>query len=203
MDEIVGYKWLAQYPDGTLVSPVAAYFEYVPIEQATWVDGHLEAHKIPVAEYGLKRFFYGGNNYGVDNYIITLHPGIHAHKSIAKACSDGNNTLFHPDDTIMILVKVLLSGVVVEGETGYRAQYADIVEIVDNREYMIARKEIWNFAYDSFNDAMVSSLGNLRDSDDDFVCDNFSNCHSYSVPFTDGIQRIHQIYLAIKEENHG
>ena len=221
MDEIIGYKWLAQYPDGTLVSPVAAYHGYVPLGQATWVNGHLEAHESLTATNTIA--FISGS-------LTPYSPGIHAHKTMKEACLLGNSNLVRPLGTNMILVKVLLSGTVIEGEKGYRAQYADIMEIVPlmvEEEKIISEYE-WQLGltYGSWASAVKSmsvingTIGqfNLNISDaftqsskiiNDF-CSGFkwyiqSTCNpiSNNTSFIDGIQRIHQIYLDIKEEENG
>ena len=229
MDEIVGYKWLAQYPDGTLVSPVAAANRYVPLGQATWVNGHLEAHESLTATNTIA--FISGS-------LTPYSPGIHAHKTMKEACLLGNSNLVRPLGTNMILVKVLLSGTVIEGEKGYWAQYADIMEIVPlmvEEEKTINEYE-WQLGltYSSWASAVKSmsvingTVGqlnlNMRDAFSNKIMRDFYsgfklnmgpaysmgiNYGPYPDPissntlFTDGIQRIHQIYLDIKEEENG
>ena len=110
MDEIIGYKWLGKLEDGTLVSPWVINFSHVPFEYVVWTNGRIEASHIP----------------GVDDNL-----GIHA-------CRNNNNQIFTYYPMTMaiekkysfILVKVLLSGIVIEGEHGYRAQYADVIDVL-------------------------------------------------------------------------
>ena len=115
VDEIVGYKWLAKLENGTLISPWAWHCcDYIPHEKTVWTDGHIEAHEMPNA------------NSDSENL-----PGIHA-------CKNKDYTFIHyyPINVryewnyTFIFVSVLLSGTVIEGELGYRAQYANIVKII-------------------------------------------------------------------------
>ena len=133
--EIVGYKWLAKYSDGVLVSPVAACNAYLPLEQVTWVDGHLEAHEEP----GERRRWWADKPKASIPPSVPYSSGIHAYKDI-EAAHESNPV--RPLETILVLVKVLLSGKVIEGEEGYRAQYADIIEEISNDEIESVKREI-------------------------------------------------------------
>ena len=119
MDEIIGYKWLAELEDGTLVSPVAYVLTIEPgisfYGNSFWENEHLDAQKPP-------------SMYGDD--------GVHAYKYLEEAqkCEywgywdywGVNRRIFFYG----VLVKLILSGMVIEGEWGYRAQYADIACVI-------------------------------------------------------------------------
>jgi hypothetical protein len=100
---LVGYKVLFRRGDD-LYSPMAQYDCCKP---GKWVDGFLEADEIPTDD--------------------------NAHGIYATKWPDSPELSSLKLNPHTILVKLALSGKVIEYEFGYRAQYADILEIV--KEY--------------------------------------------------------------------
>lgn len=104
-----GYKVLVRKSDGKLYSPV------YPV---AWnEDGSLDADKCP-SENNLNGIYFCKQIN--DQELIYL---LHTRGSSAFA------SYFSPDIIDVFIVKCALSGTVIEGETGFRVEHAQIVEI--------------------------------------------------------------------------
>lgn len=117
---IVGYKYLLWFDRDQVfrsawAPKVTINGEEVRKIKSQWIDGSLEADRIPTEENG---------------------NGIYAAKTFDSPVLKDYHPVIYSSNQRYILVRLLLSGIVIEDQFRYRAERADILQVMNDGEWI-------------------------------------------------------------------